>query len=515
MDKLIRYPKISVPVKSIVCIDLGRDRIDGQIAACVLQGIVNRESSKKIYVMNTYCYDNNHGGDTQIQVAGRFLKMLYNDIPMENLQHEDDVNWPGFLSLLDKFREFAKGIIIWDPDLEQATIEAATTIAGQTDSIAVSPELADVLIGKNFDVTLDLRKFKFRNNVECLDWLLKNWFDEANREIAFTWSHMTNDNESWGAANKDYVVAMKLFTYYLDITDEKESGHYIDVLERYPQGTPVMGWTDERWADALFARLGYFMVPYISVENLTIHSSFASVKGIQPSPEPAEIFQNGIYIAMFVADGDNLLHSMVYEPDTIMNSDAYNKIPLTWIINPGITDLAPRLFDWYYKNLGNQELGAMLSDGHPHSDRYSAFKRYCDFCDYYIQKAGMYTMKQMEESEAVAWNVQPYVMNSGYAGTCSKGIGEYEYHLDGETFHIGSVKLNNSAETIRELVKNAPVQGEPLFLNVFCGTAVSDIPQIVESIAADLKESEIEDGVRYFFLRSMDMAATFRKWKGL
>jgi hypothetical protein len=515
MDLFSRYMKVTVPTKSIVASDLGRDRIDGQIAACVLQGIVNRENDKKIYVMNTYCYDNNRGGYTQVQIAEQFLKILFNDIPVEKLQPVNDREWPGFLALLDKFEKFVKGIIIWDPKLEQATIEAATTIAAQTDSLVVSPELAEALIHKSFNVTLDLRKFEFKNNVECLDWLLKNWFRGACKDIAFTWSHMTTDGQSWGAANKDYVVAMKLFTYYLDITDKEESKGYFDVLKHYPQGTAIMGWTDERWSDALFAKMGYFMVPYISVENLTIHSSFPSTTGVQSQPKPAEIFQNGVYIAMFVADGDNLLHSMVYEPNTIINSAAYNKIPMTWILNPGMVDLAPQLFDWYYKNIGKQEFGAMLSDGHPHSDRYLAFKRYCNFCDYYLKKAGMYTLKQMEESEAVGWNIQPYVMNSGYAGTCPKGIREYEYHMDGETFHIGSVKLTNGAKTIRDLVKNAPQQGQPLFLNVFCGTAIVDLPQIVESVVKELKKSEIEDGVHYFFLRSMDMAATYRKWKGL
>lgn len=515
MDLLSRYLKVTVPTKSIVAVDLGKDQMDGQIAGCVLQGIVNRDSKEKIYVMNTYCFDNKRGGETQVQVAEQFLDILYHDVPVENLLPMNDREWPGFFALLDKFEKYIKGIIIWDPKLEQATIEAATTIAAQTDSLVVSPRLAEVLISKNIKLTLDLRKFEFKSNLECLSWLLENWFEEACKDIAFTWSHMTTDGQSWGAANKDYVVAMKLFTFYLDITNSEDRIHYFDVFKHYPQGTPILGWTDERWADALFAKLGYFLVPYISVENLTIHSSYPSTKGSQPDPKPVEVLPNGVYIAMFVADGDNLLHSMVYEPNAIINSTAYHKIPMTWILNPGMVDLAPRLFDWYYENMGNQEFAGMLSDGHPHSDRYLAFKRYCNFCDYYLKQAGMITLKQMEESEAVSWNIQPYVMNSGYAGTCPKGIREYEYHMDGETFHIGSVKLIDGADTIRSLVKNSPKQDQPLFLNVFCGTAVVDLPQVVENIVEELKNHENEDGIRYFFLRSMDMAATYRQWKGM
>ncbi len=507
------YLKIDQPTHSLVVVDLKNDRMDGQIAACGLQGIINRDSTEKLYITNTYCFDNLGGGKTQIQIAGRLLETLFSDIPTERLSPEANKCWPGFLAALNRFRGVVKGLIIWDPTLEGATIEAATTLAGQTDGLICSPELSEALQDFKFPLIKDFREEGFENNIECLDWLLANCFEKCATALAFTWSHMTTDSTSWGAANKDYVIASGLFSFYLDITDEVEREAYKCVLERYPPGTPILGWTDERWADALFAKLGYFMVPCISVENLSVHASFPSVHGTQADPKPAELVPNGVYIAMHVADGDNLLHSMVYEPDCIMRSRAYGEIPLTWILNPGLTDLAPRLFDWYYEGLGNQEMAAMLSDGHPFSDRYAAFRQYCDFCSYYLKKAGMLTLKQMEESEAVAWNVQPYVMNSGYAGTCPKGIRVDDYHMDNECFHIGSIK-HTDAGSIRERVKNNPGEG-PLFYNIFCGTAIIDLPQLVKDIAEDLWAGQAQDGVQYFFLRSMDLAATYRVYKGL
>ena len=336
----------------------------------------------------------------------------------------------------------------------------------------------------------------------------------ANRDFAFTWSHMTLDDKSWGAANKDYVVANRLFSYYLDVTDEEEKDYYRNVLKHYAPGTPILGWTDERWADALFMKLGYFMVPYISAENMTVHASFPSAIGTVLQPKPVPIYDNGVYISFFIADGDNLLHSMVYEPDIIMTTQRAGIVPISWVINPGLIDLAPRLFDWYKKRIPDDELLAMVSDGHPLSDRFAAFEYYCNFAAGYMIRAGILTMKQMEESEAIAWRIQPYMMNSGYAGICPKGIGPYEYHMDGETFHIGSVKMNDDPNTIRKLIKDAPDKG-PLFLNVFAGTAVKDVPLIVETIAAQLSAGETGENKRYFFLRSVDLAATYRKWKRL
>lgn len=49
MDKMpFRYPKIAIPTQSLIVVDLSSDRMDGQIAACVLQGIVNRQREQKI-----------------------------------------------------------------------------------------------------------------------------------------------------------------------------------------------------------------------------------------------------------------------------------------------------------------------------------------------------------------------------------------------------------------------------------------------------------------------------------
>ncbi len=507
------YLKIDQPTQSLHVVDLKNDRMDGQIAACGLQGIINRDSTNKLYVVNTYCFDNLRGGETQIQIGERYLGILFPDIPQGRLIPDSNPLWPGLFAILHRFHRVIKGLILWDPALEGATIEAATTLAGQTDGLICSPELAEALEGWNFPIIKDFREDAFVNNMECLDWLLENCFEKSEQRFAFTWSHMTTDSHSWGAANKDYVTALGLFSFYLDGSVEEEREAYKRVLLRYPKGTAILGWADEKWADAFFAQTGYFMVPYISVENLTVHASFPSTRGLQVPPKPAELLPNGVYIAMHVADGDNLLHSMVYEPDCIMRSEAYGEIPMTWIINPGLVDLAPRLFDWYYQGMGNQEMAAMLSDGHPFSDRYEAFHQYCNFCRHYLKAAGMLTLKQMEESEAVAWNVQPYVMNSGYAGTCPKGIGVHDYHMDGECFHIGSTK-HTDAQSIRTLVKNAPERG-PLFFNIFCGTAIIDLPKLVSDIAKELWSVQEQDGVKYFFLLSIDISATYRFFKNL
>lgn len=510
------YPKIQVPATSLAVADLSGDSIEGQVAAIGLQGLVNRSSENKIYVINSRCADN-HGnweaGDRSMIQMGRFwLDNTLQDIPKEYITVSQGENDPAFKELLFRYKDYVKGVVIYDPALEQATIEAATTIAAQKDALILSPRLFEETAGYGFPVIEDLRG-RFASNIECLDWLTDNYFDSARHDVAFTWSHMTTDPEtSWGAANKDYVVANKLFTFFLDIEKPEECAYYENIIKRYPAGTPIMGWTDELKADKLFADYGYVMVPYISVENLSVMSSFPSVKGERVSPKSYEIDSSTVCVAFLVSDGDNLEHTMDYIPNTISNSDTFGEVPITWIINPAITDLAPRAFSWYAGKAGaaGQELGAMMGDGSPDPERYTGFSFYCALCRHYIDQAGIGVVKQMIGGEAVAYNVRPYVLQGGYSGTDWRGIGPYECHMDGETFHVGTT--NHAPEYLDAVLDNAP-SGQPLFLTVAIVCAHADSPS--HAVAVKERLLSRNDGREYVFMRVSDLAATFRKYYNL
>ncbi len=511
-DSIFTYPRCPSPPRALQVLDLATDRIDGQVAACCLQGLINRNDDEKIYVLNTWCYDNRGGGDNQVHVSRALIDDLYPDLPSTNLPLNEDPDWPGFMALWRARGDVAAGLIVWDPALEQATIEAATTIAGQLDAVPVSPALARILTAQGARVLVDLRDHAFTDNVACLNWLLENWFDTANQAVAFTWSHMTTGPRSWGAANKDYVVALGLFTFHLDVFNEAEQRVYAHVINRYPPGTPVMGWADERVADDLFGNLGYFMVPCISVENLSVHSA-VEPSDPSPRPSPAIDFKSdpaGVYVACHIADGDNLLHSMVYQVDAIRNDPAFGAVPTTWILNPGMIDLAPRLSAWYHRVLGDahgQEFAAMMGDGHPSSERARGFKAYCRMTHAYLQRNRIQALKVMAESEAVAWNVQPTIMLGGYNGLDWRGADPLGYHYDGATFHIDAIPAHDTLDTVKQIIEASP-EAQPLFLNLFCGTAKRKaICTHVQQVRDDLTVFTQRLGRRAHFVTSSQLAA--------
>lgn len=101
-----------------------------------------------------------------------------------------------------------------------------------------------------------------------------------------------------------------------------------------------------------------------------------------------------------------------------------------------------------------------------------------------MKRTGIVSMKQMADAEAVSWNVSPDVILSGYSGTDPRGIGPYEYHLDGSTFHLGSSPLGEC--DLVSIIQNAP---DPLFLSVFAGTAMGPVASVIKKASDELKSA--------------------------
>lgn len=120
------YPKVKTPTKSLVIVDLQNDDIEGQVAAIGLQGIVNRDSEQKIYVMNSRCKDNHGGWKTgphdMAQMGQFWLDRVLKDIPQETLTLDATKSNPGFSALVEQYKKHIKGVVIYDPELVEATI---------------------------------------------------------------------------------------------------------------------------------------------------------------------------------------------------------------------------------------------------------------------------------------------------------------------------------------------------------------------------------------------------------
>ncbi len=242
---------------------------------------------------------------------------------------------------------------------------------------------------------------------------------------------------------------------------------------------------------------------------MTVHSSFEPITLEPQAYETPQLETDAVYISFHIADGDNLLHSMVYEPNTILKSENFGKIPSTWVLNPVLAEIAPRVMLWLRNKLDGvgDETASMTGDGYPSSERRRGFKFYCDYCSHYMKMAGMTTMKQMVEGEAVAWNIQPEVLLGGYSGSDWRGIDIGDYHKDGKTFHVGSSSLGET-DIEGYIARSTP--DKPEFISVFAATAGMDVCSRIANTAKAWTEKFPEKKLR--FVLSCQLGRLYDQW---
>src|SRR5947209_5794442 len=78
--------------------------------------------------------------------------------------------------MLKAFPDYAKGMVIYDPNFKDS-INIATTIAGQNDCIIVSPTQAEQ---HNLPVHTDLRSQHWDNRSQAYDWARQNLLNGAS-----------------------------------------------------------------------------------------------------------------------------------------------------------------------------------------------------------------------------------------------------------------------------------------------------------------------------------------------
>src|SRR6266704_1207353 len=118
-----------------------------QLSVTTMTGLINRQQPRVYLLANDY--------------AAFWLKEVFTDVPHDVSPVEgDDVLKP----LLDSYRSYIQGLIIYDPNCIDS-INVATTLAGLRDSIVVSPALAETLQGQPYQlpVVADLRIYRWKN----------------------------------------------------------------------------------------------------------------------------------------------------------------------------------------------------------------------------------------------------------------------------------------------------------------------------------------------------------------
>ncbi len=304
------------------------------LALVTLQGIVNRGS------VRLYVDSGDQWGNSSALLA--FLKAHYGIRTRT-------------IGVDDFFRTFAgeaKGVVVYDPH-RPATVNLATTYAGVYDLVAADPSFAASLYEQyGLGVGLDLRQQPWaglRDDEAVVRFSLDRLYPEVDHHRLITLRP-----DRYGL--RDYAVATRAFVFYLPqgpYVSPGSVGLTEEVLARFPQGIPVLGWfetpthAEENFFVLRSSRYGKVILGGQDLLDLTVLTSVGRGSRDDLASRPSGMaLGDKIYVAFAVPDGDNL-DFLTGQVTPLWNDPARGRIPLAWSMDPVLQDLAPPILHYY------------------------------------------------------------------------------------------------------------------------------------------------------------------------
>ena len=320
-------PAFQTP-KQLTVYDLRGASNEVQLSAATMAGLINRPEPM-VYQIIT-------------DEDAIWLKELLGDIPQESSPTSGDGVLEG---MLIPFRSCVQGMIIYDPNFIDS-INIATTMAGQNDCIVVSPDQAAALQQPyNLPVHTDLRNQHWSSRSQAYDWARQNLLTGASSHAVAGLNPMTT-------ALRSFLVANRIFVYWLDSSSTAEQSLVEQIYNVFPAEAVHLGWfIDEPSGVKLTSNAALPVLATDFSTNLEVWASVPATTSIaqsHPGGQVGSIDSSRVYVSFTVSDGDNLQyvqHRMLQR----WQDPARGSFPLGWTISPVLSQAAPAMAAYYVR----------------------------------------------------------------------------------------------------------------------------------------------------------------------
>ena len=330
-DRLL--PAFQTP-KHLTIYDVRGASNDVQVCAATMAGIINRPQPR-VYQIIT-------------DEDAFWLKELLGGIPQENSPTSGNDVLDG---MLIPFRSSIQGMIIYDPNFVDS-INIATTMAGQYDCIVVSPDLAaDLQQPYNLPVHTDLRSQHWGSRSAAYDWARQNLLAGAS-------SHAVAGLNPTTTALRSFLVANRIFVYWLDSTNAAEQSLMVQIYTSFPAEAVHLGWfIDEPSGVKLTSKAALPVLATDLSSNLEVWTGVPNATSLaqsNPIGPVGSIDSSRVYVSFTISDGDNLQfiqHRMLH----LWQDAARGSFPLGWTISPVLSQAAPAMAAYYARTATAQD----------------------------------------------------------------------------------------------------------------------------------------------------------------
>ena len=536
------------PVDRLVIMDMlvqygDGDTQDAVAAAKVLQGLVNRRGTEKLYLFNDATDMTHDIGGKYWCIQSDWLDRAeaFSGIPRETIVRKEGPNG-GLHGLMDRYASCLQGLVVWDDtrhnNINMAAFGAAVTIASQQEGLAVSPALLEQIAGWGYDlpVLLDLRSYEFTSDHALLDWCIGQYWEGSNHDIHCVFSLGLDGwapNDQWGdnwlshdtfhEGPIDYAVALNGFAFNINISDANDEHVLMKLLRKYPEGrTAVLGWVPSHPFLCGFSEVptclnatSYFVIGVNGFSNLSVFAACPRGEAYKSVPKAYDVGPDDVFINFLASDGDALhcVYRGMFASFTKDRDACYGQVPITWTICPVLAEIAPPVYDFFAQNL---PLGSDLAIAW--ADKiYSVWDTGSDSLAEtwreYAQISGLHTIwtvnsdEETQRADICHWDS---IIVGYHDSRVEPRLSVKEAHTSVfGTWHFGDGTWQEMAEGIRAYAEENP--GRPLFLTVVLGASFGEAREFYAR-ALRVKEALSAGDRRYRFVNAGDMASTYRAY---
>jgi len=253
--------------------------------------------------------------------------------------------------MLKAFPDYAKGMVIYDPNFKDS-INIATTIAGQNDCIIVSPVQAqDLERAHNLPVHTDLGKQHWGSRSQAYDWARQNLLNGASSHAVAGLDPNSTDGRMAGL--RSFLVANRIFVYWLD-SNSSEQSLMEQIYKALPPLAVHLGWfIDESSGVKLTSKASMPVLATDFFSNLEVWTSvpattsMAQPKRDVPAVTTDSLDSSRVYLSFTISDGDNLQYIQHRMLGRWQESAHDGSFPLGWTISPVLSQAAPVMAAYY------------------------------------------------------------------------------------------------------------------------------------------------------------------------
>lgn len=231
----------NVPLSQISVIDVRGDDSYGKITAAVAQGVLN-QSNAEVYLV----YEDHH--QTQFEDVygkqGETWNLLRGNYSEEK--------YAGLATLVDKYKDRFKKMVLWDPDKEW-TWCLAQMICAKQKGIPVTKEIKEFFNNElDWNIECEDISNNWATKLEAYQWAIDNLADGCHKSLSFS-AGLRSDYVSNPWKIYDYAAASKGFVFFLSDSDPDEFAMIQKICDKmdYQPGSSTMGYGAGKDGDAL------------------------------------------------------------------------------------------------------------------------------------------------------------------------------------------------------------------------------------------------------------------------